>query len=641
MPGIQFTFEVNDTVSSAIEGIKGKIEEAFGNQETLAKFSATLGQSADTTKQMGDLAKSVFQQGWGESLGDVTDAISAVGSGVLDLADTAPADIERITKGTLDLANAMGVDVVDVTKAATQMMANGLAPNAQAALDIIAQGAQNGANRTGDLLDTLSEYSPSFSAIGVDGETALGMIKNAVDAGIISTDKAGDAINEFGIRVIDGSKGSVSALNTLGFNAQDMAEKIAGGGPAAKEATSQIIEALAGMTDPVAQETAGVALFGSMWEDSGAQAILSMDPVAAATVDLTGKTQKMGDTLHDTAANKVEAMQRSFDGWIQSLTESNGPLGDVMTWAQSFGPQVLTIGSQVGVAAMAISNMGIASKIAAAAQWALNLAMDANPIMLVVIAIAAIVGAFIWLWNTSDGFRQFWLDLWDTIKSAFSTAVDWITTKWSDLRDRVVGIFTDIKNWIGQRIADIKQFATDVKDWFTGRFQDIATFVSGIFRGISDTVTGIGSGIYNFVTGIFNWVHQRIDDLIGFIQSIPSRISGAIGSVSGMLDQAQSQNGLIGAIRKGLSYVTPYPFLASGGVVMPVPGGQPIMAGDGGEPEAVIPLSKWNSMTGGGGGGNVTVHVQGFVGNEIQLARAIQDVVGKGRRAGALAPGGF
>lgn len=393
-------------VSGALEGISATFEKAFDRDKTIAKFNAGLGQSAETTERMGKLAKEVWSDGWGESLDDVTGAIGAVGAQMVDLGSTSPDEVGKLTRSALDLASVMGVDVTEVTRAAGQMMRNGLAPDAQAAFDIIATGAQNGANRSGDLLDVLTEYSPSFAAIGLDGPTALGLMNQALDAGIFTADKAADAINEFGIRAIDGSKGTAEAYAALGLNADEMAAKIAAGGPTAQEAFGQIVQALGTMTNPVAQETAGVALFGSMWEDSGAKAILSMNPVTAKTGEVAGATDQMGAKLHDVATNKVDVMKRKIDDWIGSMVATKGPTGDIMAFVVGFGPQALTLAGNVGMIAMALKGTGAAAWAATAGMSALSVA--AIPIYAIAAAVAGLVGMVVVAIQKIDTLKRNW-----------------------------------------------------------------------------------------------------------------------------------------------------------------------------------------------------------------------------------------
>ncbi len=101
----------------------------------------------------------------------------------------------------------------------------------------------------------------------------------------------------------------------------------------------------------------------------------------------------------------------------------------------------------------------VAARAYAVAQWLVNAAMSANPIALIVIAIAALVAAFIWAWNNVDGFAEFWIGVWDAIKNAFSAAVEWIGTTW-----------TSFTTWLGETASSIGDWFTGVWDRITGAF---------------------------------------------------------------------------------------------------------------------------------------------------------------------------
>lgn len=694
-----------DTIQSKGKSVAGalgaafaavKLGDVFSNainkEKALDDFTAAVNATPEAAARAGQVAGKLFKSGITDNMADIRGAMVQVGQQFDSLDNISSPTLEALVRGGLTLKGLYGTDLASSIGAAGAMMRNGLATDGVQAMDLVTAGLKGGLDRGGDFLQVMNEYGPAFKQLGIDGPTALGMINTAMAEGAPSATAAAEGVRSFAnLTQQDGKKVS-EVLQSLGMNGDEMVRKIAAGGPEAKDAFTQIVQAVNTVQDPATRAQDSAALFGRAWKKSGDDILLSLDPTKAMMLETADASDKMATTAEDNAATKIQATRNQFGMWLKSLTAIPGGLGEVATTMIAVGPDVLQMAGALGAIVMALQNIGVFSKIAAAGQWLLNAAMSANPVMIIVLAIAALVAGFIYLWNTSEGFRQFWIDLWETCKNALGAAVDWIKQRWNDivtwfgqtfdtvkewfvgrwndvksffggivdwfrqrvsdvrdffvntwtnLRDRVVGLFTDAKNWIGSRISDIKQFATDVKQWFTDRFQDIYNFVAGIFNGISSTITGIGTGIYGFVSGIFNWVKQRIDDVINFIQSIPSRISGAIGSISATLDQAQSSNSFIGAVRKGLSYVTPYPFLASGGVVMPTPGGTTVTVAEAGEPEVVAPLSKWASLTGGSGGGAVNVTVNGFVGSEYQLAKAIQDAVGKARRAGMIPPGGF
>lgn len=94
------------------------------------------------------------------------------------------------------------------------------------------------------------------------------------------------------------------------------------------------------------------------------------------------------------------------------------------------------------------------------AMLALNAAMVANPIGVVVALIAGLVAAFIYLWNTNEGFRNFWIGLWEKIKATSGTAVDWIKSKFDGLTTAltvVKTVFGGIKDTITEKIVSARE----------------------------------------------------------------------------------------------------------------------------------------------------------------------------------------
>ncbi len=159
----------------------------------------------------------------------------------------------------------------------------------------------------------------------------------------------------------------------------------------------------------------------------------------------------------------------------------------VAQWSDVLIPLALVIGGLAlivnGVtAAMAAYNaIMIVVRAATVAwtgiQWLLNAALTANPIGLVIVAIAALVAAFIWLWNNSEGFRNFFIGMWETIKNAVSTAA----------------------SWIGDRFRDLG-------DWFSR----VGDKISGVFSGIGDGIKNAFQAAFNFVADIWNSTVGRL-----------------------------------------------------------------------------------------------------------------------------------
>ena len=146
----------------------------------------------------------------------------------------------------------------------------------------------------------------------------------------------------------------------------------------------------------------------------------------------------------------------------------------------------------------------LATALYTKAQKALNVAMSANIIGLIVAAIAALVAGFVYLWNTSEGFRNFWIGLWDGVKSAVSTAIDF-----------VVNLFNNIVSF--------------VKDNWQGLLLFIANPFVGGFKLLYDNCEGFRNFINNFITGIKNFFVTAWNNIVTFFtEGIPNFINSVI-----------------------------------------------------------------------------------------------------------------
>ena len=148
------------------------------------------------------------------------------------------------------------------------------------------------------------------------------------------------------------------------------------------------------------------------------------------------------------------------------------------------------------------------------AQIALNLAMSLNPIGLVVAAIAGLVTAFVLLWNNCDGFREFWLDLWEKLKSAAGTAGDWIKTKWNELTAKLAEFGTNIKNFVAK---DIPNFINGIVNWFGQLPGKIWTWLQNAIA----KVTAFGTNIINQAkTAGSNF----LNNIVNFVKNLPGNV---------------------------------------------------------------------------------------------------------------------
>ena len=295
-----------------------------------ADVAAKIGITAEQMKPLAAGAGAAYASNFGESIEANLDSVrAAVQGGLLD-PDASAADVKKIVQQLSTVALVTGEDIPAAVRAAGQAMRTGLAKDATEAFDLIVRAQQAGLNVSGDLMDTLNEYSTQFRKLGIDGRDAMGLIFQAVKGGARDSDVAADALKEFSIRSIDGSKLTGKALQDLGLSWKATHNALAEGGPTARATFQQIIDAIAGVEDPAKRAQIQVALFGTQSEDLGdALNNMNLDSAAAEFDNVAGATQRAADTAGGTAASSWESAKRSVevavDGIQQTLGEVLGP----------------------------------------------------------------------------------------------------------------------------------------------------------------------------------------------------------------------------------------------------------------------------------------------------------------------------
>ena len=323
----------------------GAMKYMDGFKDAMNQVQASTGASAETMKEIKGITKSLYNQNLGEDFNDLASAISTV----RQVTQQAGEDLEKTTRNAIVFRDVFGEDITESIKAADTMMKN-FGITSDQAYNLLAQGAQRGLNKSKELLDTANEYAPQFAALGFTANEMFDMFSAGLESGAFNLDKVGDAVKEFNIRATDGSKSTIEAFQALGFNADKMMRTIGGGGPAAKEAFSEVVKAIASVRDPVKQNEIGFALMGTMFEDLETDVIKAMGTVNSQ-FDMTK------ETMDAIASVKYDSIGKAFQGIGRKLqTGLLMPLGDKLLpyvqrfadWADSKLPAVQKWFSDVG-----------------------------------------------------------------------------------------------------------------------------------------------------------------------------------------------------------------------------------------------------------------------------------------------------
>lgn len=186
--------------------------------------------------------------------------------------------------------------------------------------------------------------------------------------------------------------------------------------------------------------------------------------------------------------------------------------------------------------------------------WALNAALLANPITWIIVAIMALVAAFVVLWNECDGFRNFFIAIWDAIVAAFNAVVEWF----KEAGKAIAGFFVDAWNAIKKAWSAVGQFFSNIWQGIKNVFSSVGKWFSNIFTGAWNGIKKAFSSVVSFFTGIW-------EKITGIFSKVGKAIGGAIsGAVSKAVNAVLSMavkiiNGFISAINLAIKLINKIP----------------------------------------------------------------------------------
>lgn len=355
-----------DSVSKSLEGVNLKAIAAgaaigglaAGTAVAIGKAGVALGKMGDTYNSainnisagtglvgqelegMSDVIKDVYGSNFADSMEDAAAGITEVyrATGLTDEA------LGETTKAAYALSETFGYDVAESARAAKAMMTN-FGVSGEEAMGLIAAGAQNGLDYSGELIDSISEYSVQFSKLGFSADDMFNIFQQGADSGAWNLDKVGDAVKEFSIRSIDGSKTTTEAFSALGYNADEMMATFAAGGEGAEMAFQDVLKSLIEMDDAVQRDALGVSLFGTQWEDLGVEAMSSLLDVKDEAYNTEDALGKINAVKYDNIQDAIGGIKREAEVALMPLASSiSDALMDVMpaisSMISSVGPLV-------------------------------------------------------------------------------------------------------------------------------------------------------------------------------------------------------------------------------------------------------------------------------------------------------------
>lgn len=619
--------KVVNNLSDAVTDTAYGLDTAATSTQKLATSGLGLDKSTRMVKDMMD-AVSFYGDGTNETLANTVDAIAKMNASGKISAD----QWQRLTDAGIPVlkifAEKTGKSMAEVSDAFSKGQIS-----AQEFNDVLMDALENGTESFPAVAGKAKEMAGSFatSFTNMSARIAIGIANIITAFNDFLADNSLPTIQEmianFGSVIRDGlnwiAEEIPKALNALKDFFAPTAEAI-------KAATEKIQEAWNSVRDTIAQKLDSNDSLDFV--KSALERIRDILPILVEKVgefvaafieklpDIIDKVQTVADTIQGLMP-LIAAVAGAFAAWkgIKAVSDIAKTIGDAGKKIKTFG-SLVSKGSGLidGLAYAASSGTGVIASMAEAFTLAggglsglsAALGVIGGPITLVVVAIGALVAAFVYLWNTSDGFREFWINLWDGIKETTGQVIDGIVNFFTvtipeafqsfvdaaqNLADQVVQFFTvtipegintlvtniqtffgsTIPYWIGYAVGfilgkliewgaslvqfvtqDIPQFISGVVEWFTQLPGMVWTWlletINKTAEWVSQMIQKAVQAGQDFITNVVTFIQQLPGTVWSFLSNTISSAASFVGSFANQAIQAGRQffNGIVNTVRQ-------------------------------------------------------------------------------------------
>lgn len=594
-----FGVALGNLASGAVTAIINKLGELAGavkdaylefdsGRDAVVKATGATGEAADElAKSMTNVSRKVK--------GDFATIGSAVGEVNTRFGYTGE-ELENTTEQFMKFAEITGMDATKAVQTVSKAMNNAGIDSSKYSevLDEIAIAAQASGISAEKLTENLTKYGSQTRAAGLNTKESIALFAQFEKSGVNAEMALGGLKTAVKTWSDEGKNSRIEFQRTI----QDIKDS-----PNVLEATQKAIDVFG---SKAGTELADAIHSGRFEYSEFLDVVKGSEGTVSATYEETQSgfdkaalaVQNMKTTAAELADGLLQKYSLKIEAAIQKITdlidEYAPKVEDGIDWMTEHLPEIEAGVVGIGVAfatwkvagiisavTAALAGMSAAEVVAAAKTWLLNTALLANPIGLVVAAIAALVAAFVVLWNKSDKFREFWINLWDKIKTSAAVVIEFIKIAFSDTWDKIKKVWNVAAKYFEGVWKAIKLVFSVVKSVLTGNFSDawngikaIWSIVSGWFndnvvKPVQDFFSNMWSNVkkgasdaWNGITETFahvaDWFHEKFSAAWQRVKDVFST-GGQIfdGIKEGITNAFKS---VVNAIIRGINKIIAIPF---------------------------------------------------------------------------------
>lgn len=562
------------TLTPAISGFgiaAGKT--ATDLDDAFTKMRNAMGLTENQTEILKKKARNLYKEGYGESMEEITAAITEVRTNMNKLNSE---DLSYITKSSMNLGKTFDAEINEVTRGADGVMQS-FNLTAKDTFDLLAKGAQEGGNKSKEMFDNLAEYAVNFEGAGFSANEMMSILANGIKAGAYNYDRLNDTMLEFKLRTEDGGKAYKEAMKSLGDDSPiaKAYKEFEEGKITVAEYYKVVQENLGKVKKEMTTqeyENFGKVLFGTKWEDQGSRVVESMKSVNKELNNVDGTMNTINDNVEKSFSQKLRIFINSLKDsleplgksllniatvyipplvtkltqlahWFEGLntTQQKWILGIGAT-AAVLGPATFLIGTFVSAIVKTFSAIKTLWMYIKLAGTAVKLFM--GPVGWVITGLTLLSSALVYAYKHSETFRNFvnklrdsllntWNNLkamgvrgvvaamWKSVKGAFATGYTFVKTKIEGTKNAISNAWTNARKLA---VAKVTGMWTSTKNLFSSGYNAVKSRMVSVKNTVSnawtntkkattDKVSSMWTSTKNSFSNGYNAVKNRMSNV--------------------------------------------------------------------------------------------------------------------------------
>lgn len=308
-------------LATAAAGFVSSVKKANDAKKALNGFEASTGSSAKQMKKYEEVMKNIYKNNFGESFDDIADSMSKVKQ---QLGKIDKATLENVTTKAIALRDTFDMDINESIRGIDGLMKN-MGLTADEAFDYVAKGAQNGLNKSDELMDNIAEYSQIWGQAGFSAKEMFTILQNGLDSGAYNLDKVNDFVKEFTISLSDGR--IEEGIGNFSEKTKEVFNSWKNGGASQKDVFNSIIADMANMKDEQKALSVASDMWSAVGEDNAMKIITSLNKANNTYKNVKGTMEEINQVKYNTPIEAMEGVGRVIEtDFIMPIGEKAMPV---------------------------------------------------------------------------------------------------------------------------------------------------------------------------------------------------------------------------------------------------------------------------------------------------------------------------